>query len=411
MTPTTVMPAAPLLPLRGVRIADFSSNMAGPFATMILAQLGAEVIKIEAGSGDDARAWAPIVDGKSLTHRHMSAGKRALALDLKQPDGVQVALDLIARCDVVLQSMRPGVAARLGIGPEAARRVRPDVLYYDLNAFGSGPVGAAMPGYDPLVQAYSGIMQMTGHEGMPATRCAPSIIDLGTGQWIAMGILAALMARAQGAPVAHMETALIDTAFSVVPYQATAARLTGQRPPKSGSGNPIAAPYQVYSARDGDLMIAAPSQRLWLAVVEVLEAPALRDDARFATVALRSQHLKDLEAAINARLATRDVATWIERFTRAGVPVTRAAGLEQAVVSEIAAERGTFIDNDGVPLVRLPWLVDGQPLPWAGTAARLGEHSRVILSELGYDAARCDDLIARGVVLADEAPAATLQAA
>lgn len=393
----------PLRPLQGVRIADFSSNMAGPFATMILAQLGADVVKIESCAGDDSRAWAPIVDGMSLTHRHMGAGKRGLALDLKKPEGVEVALRLIGRSDVVLQSMRPGVAERLGIGADAARKANPQVLYYDLNAFGSGPRGQAMPGYDPLVQAFSGIMQMTGHEGMPPTRCAPSMIDLGTGQWIAMGVLAALFSRSRGMPVSHMETALVDTAFSVVPYQATAARLSGERPPKAGSGNPIAAPYQCYRARDGEIMVAAPSQRLWEAVVAVLEAPELGRDERFLTVASRARNVRALEEAITTRLATRDVATWVERFTRAGVPVTQVSGLEQAVTSEIAEERGTFIPSDSVPLVRLPWMIDGQPVPWARPAPRLGEHSLEILAELGYDHDRRQALVDSGAVLTERA--------
>ena len=393
------VPRTPVLqPLTGVRVADFSSNMAGPYAAMILAQLGADVVKIEPPQGDDARAWPPFVDGMSLTHRHMGAGKRGMVIDLKQAEGVAVALALIRRSQVVLQSMRPGVAERIGIGQVAARGANPDVLYYDLNAFGSGETGRAMPGYDPLVQAFSGIMQMTGHDGTPPTRCAPSLIDLGTGQWIAMGVLAALLARSKGQAVACMETALVDTAFSVVPYQAAAARISGQRPPRAGSGNPIAAPYQCYRTRDADILIAAPSQRLWEAVVRVLEAPALAQDERFASVGLRSHNLKALEAALNQILVRHDAALWIERFTGAGVPVTRVSGLEEAVAGDIARERGTFIDSDGVPLVRLPWLVDGAPLAWARRAPQLGEHSLDILAELGYGDSHAAALVHSGAV-------------
>jgi formyl-CoA transferase len=391
----------PLLPLRGVRVVDFSSNIAGPYAAMILAQLGADVVKVEPPQGDDARAWPPFVDGMGITHRHMGAGKRGIVLDLKHSDGVEVARALMVRAQVVLQSMRPGVAERIGIGQADARRANPDILYYDLNAFGSGPVGRAMPGYDPLVQAFTGIMQMTGHDGTPPTRCAPSLIDLGTGQWIAMGVLAALLARTRGQPVAAMETALVDTAFSVVPDQATAAKLSGQRPPRAGSGNPIASPYQCYRARDGEILIAAPSQRLWLAVLRVLALPALADDARFASAAARSAHSRELEAELNHALAQRDVADWIERFTRAQVPVTRVAGLEEAVCSTIARERGSFIDSDAVPLVRLPWLVDGRPVPWQRTAPRLGQHSREVLAELGYGPQRTAQLLASGAVVAE----------
>ncbi len=393
----------PLLPLTGVRVADFSSNMAGPYAAMILAQLGADVVKVEPPQGDDARAWPPHVEGMSLTHRHMGAGKRGLVLDLKHADGVAVARALIARSDVLLQSMRPGVAERIGIGQAHARLANPDILYYDLNAFGSGPVGRNMPGYDPLVQAFSGIMEMTGHEGTPPTRCAPSLVDLGTGQWIAMGVLAAMLARADGRPVKSMETALIDTAFSVVPYQAAAAKLSGQRPPRAGSGNPIAAPYQCYRARDGEILVAAPSQRLWLLVLQVLERPELAADPRFTSAAARSANNRQLETLLNAVLAERDVDDWIARFAGAQVPVARVSGLEQAVVGEVASERGSFISSDGVALVRLPWLVDGQPIGWQRSAPRLGQHSREILAELGYDLARTAQLLASGAVVA-EAP-------
>ena len=394
----SAQPMQPMQPLAGIRIADFSSNIAGPYGAMILAQLGADVIKVEPPQGDDARAWPPIVDGMSLSHRHMGAGKRGMVIDLKKAAGVEVALALMARSDVVLQSMRPGVAARIGIGQQAACAVNPDVLYYDLNAFGNGAIGSAMPGYDPLVQAFTGIMQMTGHDGSPPTRCAPSLIDLGSGQWIAMGVLAALMARQKGQPVALLETALVDTAFSVVPYQATAAKMSGKRPPRAGSGNPIAAPYQCYRARDADILIAAPSQRLWEAVVAALESPELASDERFASVGLRCQNLQPLENALNSILGRQDVHTWITRFTRAGVPVTRVSGLEEAVQSEVAKERGTFMASDGVPLVRLPWLADGQPVGWRRPAPRLGEHSLEILAELGYNEAQSTELVKGGAV-------------
>lgn len=396
--PTNAASSPGMQPLAGVRIADFSSNMAGPYGAMILAQLGADVIKVEPPQGDDARAWPPFVDAMSLAHRHMGAGKRGMVIDLKKRQGVEVAMTLIARSHVVIQSMRPGVADRIGIGQAAARAVNPELLYYDLNAFGNGVTGRTMPGYDPLVQAFTGIMQMTGHEGSAPTRCAPSLIDLGSGQWIAMGVLAALLARQKGQAVESLETALVDTAFSVIPYQATAAKLSGQRPPKAGSGNPIAAPYQCYRARDAEILIAAPSQRLWEAVVSAMDTPALAADVRFATVSARSQNLRALEETLNGILAQHDVDSWITRFTRAGVPVTRVSGLEEAVTSEVARERRSFMDSDGVPLVRLPWLVDGQPIEWLRPAPRLGEHSLEILAELGYDAAQRDALLQGGAV-------------
>ena len=390
-------------PLEGVRIVDFSTNMAGPYATMILAQLGADVIKVEAPSGDDARAWAPEIDGASVVHRHMNAGKRGIVLDLGTEAGRKAALAIAERSDVLLQSMRPGVANRIGIGEDAVRAVNRDILYYALNAFGAGPVGRDLPGYDPLVQAFTGIMRMNGHDGAPPVRCAPSVVDLGTGQWIAMGVLAAMLAKGRGQPVRAMETALVDTAFSLVAYQATTAKMSGQRPKRAGSGNPIAAPYEVYPARDGDLMIAAPNQRLWERVANVLGISNLVADPRFLTVADRSTNNNALTAAISAALAGDEVAVWVERLKAAGVPVTPVAGLEQAVHADATVERETFADLDGVPHVRLPWIADGQPMHLIRPAPRLGEHTTDILRESGFDQAAIDAMLHDGAAVAEAA--------
>lgn len=388
-----------LLPLRGVRVADFCSNIAGPFGSMILAQLGADVVAVESPTGDDSRSY-----GTDVVHRYVGAGKRGVVLDLKHPDGVAAALELIASSQVVLQSMRPGVADRIGIGRDAARAINPSVLYYDVNAFGTGPVGRDRPGYDPLVQAFSGIMEMNGHDGTPPTRCAPSVVDLGTGQWVAMGVLGALLARERGEPVADLETSLVDTAFSLVSYQATNALVSGSRPPRAGSGNPIAAPYECFETADGWLLMAAPSQRLWERAAAALGLTELVADPRYATVADRTRHREPLAAAITAVTRTRKVAEWVERLAAEGVPSGTVNGLEEAVSSDLAAERGTFLDSAepdpaaAVPLVRLPWLADGEPLAWRRPAPALGEHTRDVLTELGYSSERIDALHTAGAV-------------
>jgi crotonobetainyl-CoA:carnitine CoA-transferase CaiB-like acyl-CoA transferase len=365
---------------------------------MILAQLGADVVKVESPDGDDARGWPPHVGDRSIVYRNMSVGKRNVVIDLKHPQGVEVALVLARSADVVLQSMRPGVVDRLGIGAGAVREGNPDVIYYDMNAFGTGPVGRDMPGYDPMAQAFSGIMEMTGHDGAPPTRCAPSLIDLGTGMWIAMGVLAAVLGRQRGQAVQSMETALVDTAFSMVCYQATTALMTGERPPRAGSGNPIAAPYQCYEASDAPFMLAAGNQKLWMRVVQEIGAAELAEDGRFTTVTLRSANRHALESELNARFARSTADDWVARLSAAGIPATRVYGLEQAVVSEIARERRTFADSDGVPLVRLPWLVDGEPLAWSSPAPSLGQYTREVLREARFSNETIDALVASGAV-------------
>lgn len=390
--------AAPFQPLRGVRVVEFCSNIAGPYGAMILAQLGADVVKVEPPDGDDSRGYASAVAGVSAVHSLVNAGKRGMVLDLKTPEGLAVALRLIGTADVVLQTMRAGAADKLGIGRAAARTQNPEVIYYDVSAFGGGPTGRQLPGYDPLVQAFTGILLMNGHADSPPTRCAPSVVDLGTGQWMAMGVLAALLARRQGQRVESLDTALVDTAFSLVGYQTTTALITGERPPRAGSGNPIAAPYQCYRARDGFVLVAAANQRLWLRVVRVLGAPHLAEDPRFRTVPDRSAHASELEIEMNGIMSQAPVEAWIARFTQEGVPVGRVLGLEEAVTSPVVQERQTIADSGGVPLVRLPWLVDDRPLPWQGPAPGLGEHTTELLAELGYDDRQIADLQERQAV-------------
>jgi formyl-CoA transferase len=215
-----------------------------------------------------------------------------------------------------------------------------------------------------------------------------------------MGVLAAILSRHRGHSVRTMETALVDTAFSLVAYQATTAHMTGRRPKRAGSGNPIAAPYQVYTVDGGEFMLVAANQRLWERVAAVLEAPDLLEDERFRSVGARVRNSAALDDAIRERLAGADLSTWIARFQAAGVSVTPVSDLEESVRSATAVERGTLHELDGVPLVRLPWLLDGARVIPDRPAPRLGEHTIEVLAELGFEPAEQNALLQAGAVQA-----------
>ena len=270
-------------PLADVLVADLTQNVAGPFCAQILGDMGAEVVKIErTGRGDDARAWAPPYWGdESATFMSMNRNKRSLAVDLKSAEGRAIVERLLARADVFVQSLRAGAVEELGLGWERARAINPRLVYCSVTAFGTeGPL-RDRPGYDPLMQAYSGIMSITGHPGAPPVRVPVSLVDMGTGMWAATAILAALRERDRTGRGAHVTTALFDTALAWTAFQTSQYLATGEVPPPQGSGTAMICPYEAFPARDAWVMIAAGSDALFVKACEALGVPDLARDARF----------------------------------------------------------------------------------------------------------------------------------
>lgn len=393
-------------PLTGIRVVDLTRNVSGPTVTMILAKLGADVVKVERPpGGDDARLFPPLVGDRSLIFEWCNLGKRSVAIDLAAPDGIAVLRRLCEGADLMIHSFAPGVVERLGIAEDDVRAWQPDILYCGLSAFGDGPTGAVLKGYDPIVQAFTGIMDMTGHPDGPPARCAPSVVDIGNGLWTTIGILAALMSRAQGHPVASLETALVDSALALVPWQATQGLLTGARPERRGAAQGLGAPYDLYQAEDAPVFMAAANQGLWNRVAEVIGAPELMADPRFADPLARVQHAAELKEEINRRLGTDKAAVWAERLNAAGVPSTVVMGIDETVRHPVAGERSWFEDVEGIPTVRLPMLADGEAPTTSSPAPRVGEHTLVVLTEAGYSAEEVRSLVRRGVVFARNEPA------
>ena len=297
---------------------DLTSSLAGPTATEILGALGADVVKIEhPGRGDEARDWGPrFFEGGSVMFFSANAGKRSLALDLKSPEGLEALLRLADGADVAVQSLRPGTAERLGFGPDALRARNPRLVYATIGAFGrNGPL-AAEPGYDPLMQAAAGIMSVTGEPDGHPVRVGVSLIDIGTGVWAALAIVAALH-EGQGRT---LDLSLYETALSLVPYQLVDVLAGGAPAGRHGTAFPLIVPYQVFETADGELMIVAANDRLFEKACQAVGAPELASDERFATNPLRVANREQLIPLLQERIATEPTAVLLTRLREAGVP-------------------------------------------------------------------------------------------
>ncbi len=263
------------LPLSGVRVIDVTTSLAGPYCTEVLAALGADVIKVEPLSGDEARAWGPpFWHGESTMFLSMNAGKRSIALDLRK--GVDVLLRLADGADVFLQSLRPGAAEERGFGPDVLRDRNPKLVYTTIGAFGHTGPWSTRPGYDPLAQAAGGILSLTGEEGRPGVRVGVSMVDQGTGIWAALAIVAALLERERTGSGRVIDVSLYETTLALLAYQITGYLASGDVPGRHGTAFASIAPYRVYGTADGEVMIAAGNDKLFGALVEALELAGVR---------------------------------------------------------------------------------------------------------------------------------------
>ncbi|MES2097037.1 MAG: CoA transferase [Pseudomonadota bacterium] len=384
----------------GLRVLDLSTNIAGPYAALIFADLGADVIKIErAPGGDDTRGLPPRWGDDATVFLAMNRNKRSVLLDIKSSEGRDAILKLAATADVVIESFPPGIAAKLGLDHPAFAAANPAIVTCTVSAFGEGPIGATMPGYDALVQAVSGLMSLTGHPDSDPVRTGPSILDATTGMWSAIAIQAALARRAAGAGGTHVQASLIESAFALVAHQIQGLLATGEQPPKLGSGAPSAAPYRVYRASDGFVMIATASEPQFPRLCAALGIPHLASDRRFATMADRIANRDALDDAIGTEVAEKTVAAWLEILGAAGISSGRVNDLKDALDQPVAQELGLFLPAAGVsnpaglPMQRLP--VDPEGAGPRRAPPKLGEHSREVLAEAGLSEEQIDRLAPR----------------
>ena len=387
-------------PLAGIRVLDLTSSLAGPSATQLLAALGADVVKVEhPRRGDEARAWGPpfAAVGSALFFA-ANAGKRSLGLDVKTPEGLEVALRLAGRADVYVQSMRPGTAERLGLGADALRARNPRLVTCSIGAYGTAGPLRDLPGYDPLMQAAAGIVSLTGEPDRPGVRVGTSLVDLGTGLWAALGILAALHERERTGRGRAVDVSLYETALGLVPYQLIAALDLGARPTRHGTAFALIAPYQVFPTADGELMVAAANDGLYGRLCETLGVPGLADDPRFATNPLRIEHRDELVAALGERFRAFGSADLLERLHAAGVPAAPVRELGEVAADEQTRALGILQQLGDRHTVAPPLSLDGERVTYASPPPLRGEHSRELLREAGYTDEEIAALVEAGVV-------------
>jgi crotonobetainyl-CoA:carnitine CoA-transferase CaiB-like acyl-CoA transferase len=392
-------------PLDGMRVVDVTTSIAGPYCAEILAALGADVVKVERpDTGDDGRAWGPpFWNGESAMFLAVNAGKRSLAVSLSDERGREVVLRLADGADVFLQSLRPGLADRLGLGVDALRARNPRLVYCSVGAYGRiGPL-REQPGYDALMQAAGGLISMTGEPGRPGVRIGSSLIDMGTGMWSALGAVSALYERERTGEGAVVDTSLYETALGYIGYHLVGYLADGTVPHGQGTMFPMVAPYQVFATSDGELMVGGGNDRIFGILCDVLELPGLVDDERFRTNPDRVRNREELAGIVADRLREHDTAHWLDRLTAAGVPAAPVADVADVVEAEQTKALGLLqpMEHPAIPDLRLPALplsFDGERAAHASAPPVVGEHSEEILRELGYTGGEIAALAADAVI-------------
>jgi formyl-CoA transferase/CoA:oxalate CoA-transferase len=392
-----------LRPIDGVRVVDVTSSVAGPTAAQVLAALGADVVKVEPLAGDHARAWGPpFVEGEGALFLAANAGKRSLAVDLGDERGREIVLRLADRADVFLQSLRPGAAERHGLDADALRARNPRLVHCSIGAFGArGPL-SDQPGYDPLLQAASGIMSVTGEAGRPPVRVGVSLIDLGTGVWAALGVLAALYERERTGVGRTLELSLYETALSLVSAQLVGYLAAGAMPGREGSAFPQIVPYQVFPTHDGELMIVAGNDKLFAALCDVVGVPELTADPRFRTNPDRVASRAELIALLGDRTRKQESADLLEALVAAGVPASPVHDVGEAARHPQTEALGILQSLGDLVTVASPLSADGERLRHHAPPPALGAHTREILGELGYSDGQVGELVAAGIVRAND---------
>ena len=377
--------------LEGVKVLDLSRTLAGPFSTMMLGDMGADIIKVEQpGIGDETRSFTPpTLNGESCYYLTSNRNKRSITVDLKTSEGKEIIYKLAKDADVVVENFRTGAVDELGYGYEQLKKLNPKIIYCSISGFGRTGSEKNRAGYDLLLQGYSGLMSITGEEEGPPSKVGTSIVDLSTGMYAAFAIVTALMAREKTGKGQYLDVSLLDGQIALLNYHATNFFATGKSAKRYGSGHPTIVPYQAFQAKDMEIILAVPNDRLWVKCCEVFGWNDLLVDSRFKTNEERVVYRNELVEIINNRLSKMESNEIFELMNDAGVPCGPIHTVEQILTHPIVEEREMILEINHPTIESLK--VPAFPVKFSETPAQLrrhppllGEHTNEILIELGY---------------------------
>ena len=392
------------MPLTGIRILDLTRIISGPYCTSILADMGAEVIKIEApGEGDPIRRQGVIRDGLSWYFANYNRNKRSVTLDLYSAEGKDILRQLIPHCDVVIENYRPGIMDKMGFGDEALKALRPDIIHCGINGFGASGPYRDRPAFDFIAQAMSGFMSLNGGEDDPPMRAGPPISDLAAGLNGALGVVAALLRRERTGRGDSISVSLLSSMIGLLSFQASNYFASGELPPRTGNDHGIVAPYGLFETADGQVAIAPSNDAMYEKLLDALELPELRAHPEFQANADRMLNRASIKSAIEARTRQKDSHYWIERLNRYGVPCGQVLNLQDVFDDPQVADQQMAMDvahPDGqqVRMLGFPIKFAEAPCQVRSPAPELGADTESVLEELGLSHDRIRELRAKGTV-------------
>ena len=393
-------------PLSGMKVIELAHIMAGPVCGLMLADMGADVIKVEKPSGDDTRRFVPPeIRGEAAAYMMMNRNKRGIALNLKDPDAVAVLRNMLAKADVVIENYRKGTMEKLGLSYEDLAAMNPRLIYCEISGFGRTGPYADRGGFDLIAQGMSGLMSITGEgPGRPPVKVAAPISDINAGILAAMGVSAAYSNMLKTGLGQKVDTSLFESAIVQTYWQSAIAFATGDKPEPIGSAHPINAPYQSFQTSDGWINVGAANQSNWLRFLEVIEAPELDEDMRFNSNLARNQNLPVLVEILNRHLCTDTTENWLAKMDAARLPAGPVNSILQMHADPQVAARDMIVEVDHPKAGSVKTL--GHPVKYSRTPAeitraapQLGQHSREVLTEFGYDQSQIDALIASDAVI------------